>query len=122
MLECGIDVVDLDQVSRWVRGYDEDALGLVFTGGELRRAGASARRSRELAVCLGAKEAVVKALGTGFRGVAWTDVDTEVGAAGMTIRLREAAGRLARAKGLSRWHGSWTVMGNVVLVAVLAEP
>src|SRR5262249_3286604 len=100
MLEWGIDVVALDRISRWVRGDDEHTLGLVFTGGELRRAGGSARRSRELAVCLGAKEAVVKALGTGFCGVAWTDVDTEVGTAGLTIRLGEAADRLARAKGL----------------------
>ena len=65
-LACGIDAIELDRVRRTYLKHPERFLKRVFTDLEI----AFCRgRLRELAVRFAAKEATMKALGTGVRGV-----------------------------------------------------
>jgi len=68
----GIDVVELDRVTRVLRRHPERFLARIFTPAEI----AFCRgRVPELAARFAAKEATMKALGTGVRGVGWRDIE-----------------------------------------------
>ncbi len=91
----GVDLVELPRFSRFV-SRNEQSLGEVFTAGELALAGASACRDLYLAVRWTVKEAVLKALGTGWgAGVAWTDVEAVGRMLAPEVCLRGAAKKVA---------------------------
>jgi holo-[acyl-carrier protein] synthase len=119
---CGIDLVEPARVARWHDRYDQETLGQVFTTGELARVRHSADPVHVLSVCLAAKEAVAKALGTGLAHIDWTDVDTVVCEAQAVVSVSGVAAALASRYGIAAWHGSWSTIGSLVAVVVLAEP
>ena len=68
----GIDVIELDRVQRLLERHPERFLARVYTPAEI----AFCRgRVPELAARFAAKEATMKALGTGIRGVGWRDIE-----------------------------------------------
>lgn len=72
-VEVGIDVIEIDRVERVLARFGERFLKRVFTPRERERYG---HRPAELAARFAAKEATMKALGTGIRGVRWRDIET----------------------------------------------
>jgi holo-[acyl-carrier protein] synthase len=101
-VRVGVDIADVDELARLARRPRFEALA--FTEGE--REGASRyhgrRRAEHLAGRFAAKEAVVKALGTGFvRGAWWRDVEVLAGPGGApSVRLHRRAAATATAHGL----------------------
>src|SRR3990170_8146854 len=68
----GVDVIEIERVEAALGRFGERFLRRVYTAEEA----ASCRgRVHELAVRFAAKEAVMKALGTGVRGVAWREIE-----------------------------------------------
>ena len=68
----GIDVIEIERVRKVLARHPERFLRRVFTPEEV----ASCRgRVPELAARFAAKEAVMKALGTGARGLAWREIE-----------------------------------------------
>jgi holo-[acyl-carrier protein] synthase len=68
----GIDVIEIDRVRAVLRRHPERFLRRVYTAEEV----AFCRgRVPELAARFAAKEAVMKALGTGARGLAWREIE-----------------------------------------------
>ncbi len=68
----GVDIVEIERVERALERWGERFLGRVYTAVEV----AFCRgRVHELAARFAAKEAVMKALGTGARGVAWREIE-----------------------------------------------
>lgn len=105
----GIDLTETARVGRMVDEHGERFMHRCFTEAErgyAEKVKADGRRSQYLAGRFAAKEAVLKALGTGWRdGIAWTDVEV----------LREPSGRpsvalhgkcleIASAMGIARWQ------------------
>jgi holo-[acyl-carrier protein] synthase len=98
----GLDVVAVARLERLLSGADSRAraerfLDRCFTAGE--RAYCDARRDRatRYAARFAAKEAVMKALGTGARGVAWREIEVLPNRRGKPLlylygRARERAG------------------------------
>lgn len=72
MLYTGIDIIEIDRVQSVAERYGERFLNRVYTEGE--RAYCRGR-APQLAARFAAKEAAMKALGTGVRGVAWREVE-----------------------------------------------
>ena len=68
----GIDVVELDRLAQLLRRHSQRFLDRVYTPAE--QAFCRGRVS-ELAARFAAKEATMKALGTGVRGVGWRDIE-----------------------------------------------
>ncbi|MCH8162242.1 MAG: holo-ACP synthase [Chloroflexi bacterium] len=90
----GIDTIEIPRVRRVLERHGERFLKRVYTPTEV----AFCRgRVAELAARFAAKEAVMKALGTGIRGVPWKDIEVERrrGSA-PTVKLHRKA--LARAQ------------------------
>jgi holo-[acyl-carrier protein] synthase len=72
MSAVGVDIVEIERIEKALARHGERMLGRVYTSLEV----AFCRgRASELAARFAAKEAVMKALGTGARGVAWREIE-----------------------------------------------
>jgi holo-[acyl-carrier protein] synthase len=92
-----------------VEEHGSHFLDRVFTPLEQQYCAKSAKRQFEhLAGRFAAKEAVLKVLGTGWRGgIAWTDIEICPEPSGQPrIKLTGECHRIATAQGITRWHVS----------------
>jgi holo-[acyl-carrier protein] synthase len=116
----GVDLVELDRIRAALERHGERFLDRILTAGE--RAYCYRRRDPvpHVAARFAAKEAVVKALGTGFaQGIRWVDVEVErdeVGPPRIVLHgaAQQIAGEAARVH-LSLTHDK----GAAIAVAVL---
>jgi holo-[acyl-carrier protein] synthase len=72
MNAVGVDIIEIHRIEQALEKFGERFLGRVYTPLE---AAFCRGRVSELAARFAAKEAVMKALGTGARGVAWREIE-----------------------------------------------
>jgi holo-[acyl-carrier protein] synthase len=122
----GVDAVSVDRFRRLLERRPRFA-SRCFTEGEQSDAGSSADRAQSLAARFAAKEAVMKALGTGIGAFALTDVEVRrTGGKDATrnapyLILSGTAAELAGAHGAGRFHLSLTHTDDVAIAFVVAE-
>ena len=107
ILGHGIDIVETSRIRALVENHADHFLDRVFTAAEQSYCSKNPKRYFEhLAGRFAAKEAVLKVLGTGWRGgIAWTDVEVTKESSGQPkIVLTGECERIARELGISRWH------------------
>lgn len=82
----------------------------VFTPGEVAHSAGRRNRAQHLAARFAAKEAAMKALGTGLSaGVTWHDFEVTTDASGKPgLHVTGVAARLARRAGMRSWSVSLT--------------
>jgi holo-[acyl-carrier protein] synthase len=68
----GVDIIEIERVADVIQRHGDRFLQRVYTDDEIAHCRG---RVHELAVRFAAKEAVMKALGTGVRGVSWRDIE-----------------------------------------------
>ena len=96
MLTTGVDIIEIDRIHRVLERWGQRFLHRIYTEEEINYC---RERPQNLAVRFAAKEATMKALGTGVRGVGWKDIEVVRGEGGApSIRLHGRA--LLRAKKL----------------------
>ena len=109
ILGHGIDIVETSRIARMLEEHGERFLTRVFTPLEQQYAAQNGKRKVErLAGRFAAKEAVLKVLGTGWRGgIAWTDIEIRPEPSGQPIVvLSGECERIATSIGIVRWHVS----------------
>jgi holo-[acyl-carrier protein] synthase len=109
ILGHGIDIVETTRIRKLLEEHGQRFLDRVFTPLEQQYCARNPRRYVEhLAGRFAAKEAVLKVLGTGWRGkIAWTDIEIAPEPSGQPkILLTGECQRIAQEQGISRWHVS----------------
>lgn len=72
----GIDLVDFPRIESMVKRHGKKFLDRVFTNTEQAYAESNKNRMEKLAGRFAAKEAIMKLVGTGWRGkISWTDIE-----------------------------------------------
>ena len=100
MLVTGVDLIEIPRVKTVYERYGERFLNRIYTEGEIAYCRG---RAHQLASRFAAKEAVMKLLGTGTRGVRWKDIEVVRGRGqAPTIKLHGTA--LARANRIGLDH------------------
>ncbi|MBC8106676.1 MAG: holo-ACP synthase [Anaerolineae bacterium] len=105
----GIDIIETARIKRSVEEHGERFLDRVYTPAEREYCQRSKKRYFEhLAGRFAAKEAVLKVLGTGWRGgIAWTDIDIVSHTSGQPrVVLTGECLRIANELGIRAWHVS----------------
>ena len=72
MLSTGVDIIEIERIAGVLERYGHRFLHRIYTPGELEYCRG---RPSNLASRFAAKEATMKALGTGVRGVGWKDIE-----------------------------------------------
>lgn len=100
----GIDMVNCERLGRSIAKHGQRFLRRIFTPAELAYCQPRKRCLEHLAGRFAAKEAVMKVLGTGWRGgIAWTDIEVSNDPLGRPeVRLSGRCGELADEMGLDR--------------------
>ena len=109
ILGHGIDIVETGRIKRLVEQHGQHFLDRCFTANVQAYAERSKKRRIEhLAGRFAAKEAILKVIGTGWRGgIAWTDMEILNHESGQPhVTLTGECDRIAREIGISRWHVS----------------
>jgi holo-[acyl-carrier protein] synthase len=111
--------VELDRVEKVLKRHPERFLARVYTPGEI----AFCRgRVPELAARFAAKEATMKALGTGIRGVGWRDIEVLPNRRGKPLLLLHGrAARRAEAMGLTDLDVSLTTAREFAAAVVVGH-
>jgi holo-[acyl-carrier protein] synthase len=119
----GIDLVEVGRIARMRDEHGERFLERCFTSVEREYAAERKRANEHLAGRFAAKEAVLKAMGTGWRsGIAWTDVEVVVLPTGQPeVRLHGRAAEAARRLGVARWWLSITHTEGHAAASAIAE-
>ena len=94
MHAVGVDIIEIERIAQAVERWGHRFLGRIYTSGELQYCRG---RSPQLAARFAAKEAMMKALGTGRHGVDWQDIEVvRPPGRAPTIRLQGRALRVAQ--------------------------
>jgi len=115
----GVDIVELARIERAVQRYGDRFLSRVYTEAELAYCRGDVAR---LAARWAAKEAMSKALGTGWRGIEWRELEVVREPSGQpTVALHGRAKAIAESLGLTRWALSLSHSGEYAVAFVLAS-
>ena len=119
----GTDIVGVARIGDMVERHGKRFLGRVFTPEELEYAIGRKRRDEHLAARFAAKEAMLKAIGTGVRpGTLLREVEVIRGERGdPAIRLHGTTARVAAAKGVARIHVSLSHTEEYAVAFVVCE-
>jgi len=123
VLAHGVDVVAIERIATLLEAHGDRFRTRVYTEGEQAFAEQTPlRRAERYAVRFAAKEAALKALGTGLRGgMTWTDVEVVASWTGQPeLILRGEALAMANRLGLDRWLVSLSHSGGVAIASVIA--
>jgi holo-[acyl-carrier protein] synthase len=126
----GIDLVDFPRIEQMIERHGERFLGRVFTAAEQAYARSHRNAVETYAGRFAAKEAILKLVGTGWRGkIAWTDIEVTNNAAGqpqvtLSGEVKEIAGRMRIGQiSISITHtANFAIASAVALVPSSAAP
>jgi len=114
----GVDLVDIRRIESAISRWGQRFLDHIYTAAELELC---AGKPRSLAARFAAKEAVMKALGTGFQRAFWRDIEVLAEKDGRpVIKLSGRARRSAYAIGVSGVTVSMSHSGDHAIACVIA--
>jgi holo-[acyl-carrier protein] synthase len=117
----GTDLAEVDRIQKAIERYGDRFIRRIYTPGEIAYVARKANKSERYAARFAAKEAGMKALGTGAVGVRWQDFEVVNLPSGKpTLRFHGRAAQVAERLGvrgvtLSITHTRAMAMAVVVL-------
>jgi holo-[acyl-carrier protein] synthase len=119
----GIDLVEVERVAASIERFGDRFLKRIFTDEEIRYCRSKHNFIERFAARFAAKEAALKAIGTGWRGgVAWKEVEVRREPGGRpTIAFSGRAGEYAGKLGMSRASLSLSHTAEHAIAQVILE-
>lgn len=119
----GIDIAEVPRVAAAIERFGDRFLRRIFTEAEICYCESKANRVERYAARFAAKEAGMKALGTGWsRGVRWRDLEVCRQPSGRpTLVFHGQAGEIAKKLGVARTALSLTHTGAEAIAQVILE-
>ena len=123
IVSVGLDLARIDRFEKVHARHGDRLLERLFTDGERAYCDRRASRMASYTGRFAVKEAVMKALGTGWSsGVSWRDIEVvRASGAAPELRLHGSTARIAREKGIVRIHITITHDAGVAAAVAIAE-
>ena len=116
-LHSGIDIIEIDRIQNVLIKHPERFLRKIFTEYEINYCRG---RATQLAARFASKEAAMKALGTGIRGVGWREVEVQRSRSGKPyIILHGRANKRAESIGIKKIELSISHSKNLATAMVI---
>lgn len=122
LISHGIDLVDFPRIEQMIERHGERFLDRIFTFAEQQYARSHKNSVERYAGRFAAKEAILKLIGTGWRGkIAWTDVEVVNDPAGRPeVRLSGEVKEIAERLGIRQISISITHTANFAIASAVA--
>jgi len=119
----GLDIAEIDRIGAAITRHGAPFLERIYTTREVSYCESHKNKFERYAARFAAKEAAMKALGTGWRrGVRWRDIEVVRQASGKpTLDLEGAARQFANDLGVKNISLTITHSGNLALAQVIFE-
>jgi holo-[acyl-carrier protein] synthase len=119
----GIDIVECLRIAQMIERHGELFIARVYTDAEIEYCTARKAATQHYSGRWAAKEAVLKALGTGWRrGISWRDIEIRNDRKGApTVNLRAGARDVMEKAGIRRLHVSISHCRSFAVAHVVAE-
>jgi holo-[acyl-carrier protein] synthase len=119
----GLDIAEIDRIEAALTRHGAPILERLYTPAEVAYCESYRGKFERYAGRFAAKEAAMKALGTGWRfGVRWRDIEVTREATGKpSLRLHGVAGEFAARLGVKNISLTITHSGNLALAEVIFE-
>jgi len=119
----GVDITEVDRIQAAIARRGAAFLKRIYTPSEIAYCEKHRNRAERFAGRFAAKEAAMKALGTGWtRGVRWVDIEVIRERSGKpTLKLFGASREIANGLGVIRIALTITHSGNTALAQVIFE-
>lgn len=118
----GIDLVDFPRIEEMAKRHGPRFLDRVFTASEQAYAKVNKNAMEKLAGRFAAKEAILKLMGTGWRGkIAWTDIEIVNNPTGQPeVNLSGEVEKIAERLGIKHISVSITHTANFAIASAVA--
>jgi holo-[acyl-carrier protein] synthase len=119
----GLDIAEIDRIGAAITRHGAPILERLYTPGEVAYCESHRNKFERYAGRFAAKEAAMKALGTGWRrGVRWRDIEVRRERSGKpTLHLEGVAREFAERLGVKNISLTITHSGNLALAEVIFE-
>jgi holo-[acyl-carrier protein] synthase len=119
----GLDIAEVDRIADALTRHGAAMLERLYTPREVAYCESHKQKFERYAARFAAKEAAMKALGTGWtHGVRWRDIEVANTRAGKpTLQLEGAARQIADSMGVKNISVSITHSGNLAIAQVIFE-
>ena len=123
IIGTGIDIVDITRFQRFVAEENIPLLRRIFTPAEIDYCSARKRSAQHFALRFAAKEALLKAFGTGLRnGLSWQEMEVTNDRYGKPeLKLCGNVARFAAKQGVTGCFLSLSHDGNCAVASVVLE-
>ena len=123
ILGIGTDIVECLRIAQMIERHGELFINRVYTDAEIEYCNARKATTQHYAARWAAKEAVLKALGTGWRrGVSWRDIEIRNDKSGApTVQLGGGARDVMEQAGIRRLHVTISHCRSHAVAYVIAE-
>ena len=123
ILGTGIDIVECLRIAQMIERHGELFITRVYTDHEIEYCSARKAATQHYAGRWAAKEAVLKALGTGWRrGISWRDIEIRNDKNGApTVKLRGGARDVMQAAHIGHMHITISHCRSFAVAYVVAE-
>lgn len=122
VIGIGTDIIEVERIASLLERHEDSFLERVFTAEETRYCSQHKASSQHFAGRWAAKEAALKALGTGWaKGIQWTDIEvTNLASGAPQIELHGAARDYAAEKGIRQMKISISHCKSFAVACVIA--
>jgi holo-[acyl-carrier protein] synthase len=123
IIGSGVDIVETSRIADLLGNHPERFLERCFTKIEQHDSVNKKRELEHLAARFAAKEAALKAIGTGWsQGVGWTDIEVQKEDSGKPVlNITGRAKEIADEMGITKWHLSMSHITTHAIATVIAE-
>jgi holo-[acyl-carrier protein] synthase len=123
IIGTGVDICEVKRIADSITRFGDHFLRRVFTEQEIRYCQSKRNSAERFAARFAAKEATMKALGTGWsRGVIWTAMEVGHAPGGRPVlRLHGQAAEIAKQLGVTRISLSVTHTESTAMAIVIFE-
>ena len=118
----GIDIIDVTRVASMLEKHGQKFIDRCFTQTEQDAANVASddMRAQRIAARYAAKEAVLKALGTGLAGgIEWIDIGVSRESGPPMVTLQGRAAEVAAKQGICEWRLSLSHAGGMAMASVI---
>jgi holo-[acyl-carrier protein] synthase len=118
----GIDLVDCPRIEEMINRHGERFINRIFTSAEQAYADKNKNRVEKYAGRFAAKEAILKLIGTGWRGkIAWTDIEVINNSSGQPqVTMDGEVKKIAEKLGITEVSISITHTANFAIASAVA--